>query len=142
MIISNALIDWLTGVEGNSSCKGYGLGVRNYWVSCYSHDHQAPNIMRLAASKKVLHIHVPQGAAKLQTVKLFSFFKNYTFLVISHNVIWKQRHLWTLLIFFRYQKFVSLQLCSPLCHMDKKCLFGSLQSYTVWIQVFMGVAGL
>ena len=42
---------------------------------------------------------MPQGAAKLQVVKLFSFFKNYIFLFMYHIVIWKQRHLWTLLVF-------------------------------------------
>ena len=133
MIISNALIDWLTGVEGNSSCKGYGLGVRNYWVSCYSHDHQAPNIMRLAASKKVLHIHVPQGAAKLQTVKLFSFFKNYIFLFIYHIVIWKQRHLYTFLIFSSTKNLTACnfaapwgtRICSTFLKTSNQSLFGA-----------------
>ena len=45
--------------------------------------------MRLEASKKVLLVHVPQGAAKLQAVKLFSFFKNYIFLFICHIVTLK-----------------------------------------------------
>ena len=40
------------------------------------------------------------------------------------------------------KKFESLQLCSPLRHMDKWYLFGSLQSHTVWSQVVMGLAGL
>ena len=38
--------------------------------------------------------------------------------------------------------FDRLQLCSPLKHMDKCYLFGSLQSHTVWTQVVTGVAGL
>ena len=41
------------------------------------------------------------------------------------------------------KKFDSLQLCSPLRHMDKWYLFGSLQSHTaVWSQVVMEVAGV
>ena len=39
-------------------------------------EHLAPNSVRLEVSKKVLLVHVCQGAAKLQAVKLFSFFKN------------------------------------------------------------------
>ena len=38
---------------------------------CSPHDNLASNIVRLEASKKVLLVHVPQGAAKLQAVKLF-----------------------------------------------------------------------
>ena len=38
--------------------------------------------------------------------------------------------------------FDSLQLYSPLKHMDKWYLFGSLQSHTVWSQMVMGVARL
>ena len=34
------------------------------------HEHLAPNSARLEASKKVLNVHVPQGAAKLQAVKV------------------------------------------------------------------------
>ena len=49
--------------------------------------HLAPNSVRLEASKKVLFVHVPQGAAKLQAVKLFSFFKNCTFLFMYHIFI-------------------------------------------------------
>ena len=52
--------------------------------SCQPHDHLAPNIVRLEAFKKALLVHVPQGTAKLQAVKLFSFFKNYIFLLICH----------------------------------------------------------
>ena len=37
------------------------------------------------------------------------------------------------------KKFDSLQLYSPLSHMNKLYLFGSLQSYAVWIQVVIGV---
>ena len=44
-------------------------------MSCHPHDHLALNSVRFEASKKVLFVHVPQGAAKLQTVKLFSFSK-------------------------------------------------------------------
>ena len=47
--------------------------------SCQPHDHLTPNSVRLEASKKVLVVHVPQGSAKFQAVKLFSFFKNCTF---------------------------------------------------------------
>ena len=50
-------------------------------------------------SKKVEHVLVSQDTPKLQAVKLFSFFKNYIFIFMHHIVIWKQRHLWTLLIF-------------------------------------------
>ena len=32
-------------------------------------------------------VHVPQGAAKLQAVELFSFFKNCTFLSMYHIFI-------------------------------------------------------
>ena len=38
--------------------------------------------------------------------------------------------------------FDSLQLYSPLKHMDKWYLFGSLQSHTVRSQEGMGMAGL
>ena len=38
-------------------------------------------------------------------------------------------------IFEIWKKFDSLQLCSPLRHMDKWHLFGSLQSHAVWSQV-------
>ena len=38
--------------------------------SCYPHEHLAPNSARLEASKKVLNGHVPQGAVKLQAVKV------------------------------------------------------------------------
>ena len=34
------------------------------------HEHLAPNSARLEASKKVLNVHVPQGAVKLQAVKV------------------------------------------------------------------------
>ena len=52
--------------------------------SCHPQDRLDPNSLRLEASKKVLLVHVPQGAAKLQAVKLFSFFKNCTFLFMYH----------------------------------------------------------
>ena len=68
-------------------------------TTVHSHDRLDPNSLRLETSKKVLLVHVPQGSAKLQAVKLFSFFKNYIFLFIHHIVIWKHHHLWTLLIF-------------------------------------------
>ena len=45
------------------------------------------NSVRLKASKKVLLVHVPQGGAKLQAVKLFSFFKNYIFLFMYSDTI-------------------------------------------------------
>ena len=35
--------------------------------------------------KKVLLVQVPQGAAKFQAVKLFSFFKNYIFFLTYHQ---------------------------------------------------------
>ena len=54
---------------------------------CHPHNQLAPNSVRLEASKKVLLVHMPQWAAKLQAVKLFSFFKNCTFLFISHIII-------------------------------------------------------
>ena len=53
--------------------------------SCHPHDHLAPNSVRLEASKKVLLVHMPQGAAKLQAVKLIKFFKNCTFLFVSYE---------------------------------------------------------
>ena len=34
------------------------------------HEHLAPNSARLEASKKVLNVHMPQGAVKLQAVKV------------------------------------------------------------------------
>ena len=37
---------------------------------CYFREHLVPNSMRLEASKKVLLVHVPQGTAKLQAVKV------------------------------------------------------------------------
>ena len=54
------------------------------YKSCHPHDHLAPNSVRLEASKKALVVHVPQGAAKLQAVKLFSFFKSYIFFYVSY----------------------------------------------------------
>ena len=45
-------------------------------------------------------------------------------------------------IYHYLKKFESLQLCSPLRHMDKWYLFGSLQSHTVWSQMVMVVARL
>ena len=39
-------------------------------MSCHSHDRLDPNSLRLEASKKVLLVHVPQWAAKLQAVKV------------------------------------------------------------------------
>ena len=97
--------------------------------------------VRLEASKKVILVHVPQGAAKLQAVKVFVFEKikcSQVALFSYENMIHKKKST----IFEKWKKFDSLQLCSPLRHMDKYYLFGSLQSPTVWIQVVMGVAGL
>ena len=39
-------------------------------MSCHPHGHLALNSVRLEDSKKVLLIYVPQGAAKLQAVKI------------------------------------------------------------------------
>ena len=41
------------------------------YKSCHRNEHLAPNSARLKVSKKVLLVHVCQGAAKLQAVKLF-----------------------------------------------------------------------
>ena len=62
----------------------------------------APNRSWLEVFEKVEHVLVSQETPKLQTVKLFSFFKNYIFLFIYHIVKWKQCYLRTLLIFFKY----------------------------------------
>ena len=70
------LIKWVFLAEGFELLK-----------SCHPYGHMAPNSVKLEASKKVLLIHVPQGAAKLQAVKLFSFFKNYIFLFMYHIFI-------------------------------------------------------
>ena len=66
---------------------------------CYPLGSLAPNRSWLEVFEKVEHVLLSQETPKLQTVKLFWFFKNYIFLFIYHIVIWKQRHLWTLLIF-------------------------------------------
>ena len=69
--------------------------------------------VRLEASKKVLLVHMPQWAAKLQAVKLFSFFKNCTFLFMYHIFIWNQRHLWTLLIFWNTKTLTACDFAAP-----------------------------
>ena len=56
--------------------------------------------MRLEASKKVLLVHLHQGAAKLQAVKLFSFFKDYIFLAIYRTRANKGRGLYSKNIFW------------------------------------------
>ena len=62
---------------------------------------------------EVLLFHVPHGAAKLEAVKLFSFFKNYIFLFMYHNVIWKQRHLWTIMIFSSTKTLTTCNFVAP-----------------------------
>ena len=44
-------------------------------MSFHPYYHLAPNDVRLEASKKLVFVHVPQGAAKLRAVKVLVFQK-------------------------------------------------------------------
>ena len=49
-------------------------------MTCYPHEHLAPNSARLEVSKKVLNFDVPKGAVKLQDVKVLVLEKSKVFI--------------------------------------------------------------
>ena len=63
--------------------------------------------------EKVEHVLVSQETPKLQTVTIFSFFKTYIFLFTYDIVIWKQCHLWTLLIFSSTKILTACNFAAP-----------------------------
>ena len=50
---------------------------------------------------------------KVTGCQTFSFFKNCTFLFMYHIFIWKQRHLWTLLIFWSTKTLTACNFAAP-----------------------------
>ena len=102
-------IKWILACLVHSSKKWYtplvhwlvwnelSLGwIFRYSKHSYGLDQLGPNEWRLEVFKNVKYILLASRVLELQFVKKLDFS------FILHNFIWKQRHLWTLLIFFSF----------------------------------------